>query len=723
MQYCDKLGLAYAALGWSTCLLLVSVGGLPPAYAGSIVILAVVFTGLILLWTKQERAKSARELQCKQAELDDLNDRLSANEEELRMQIEDLLAKELAISRKNECLEVLHEAAVTLMRNKTVDGLLKAIVTRMMAMCGAQFGYIYLLDSSAEYMRPEVVEGYARDEVMDRVALGQGIIGKVWESGRRVLQENYQEWPERLRNGLYERLRAGVGLPLRVENRVIGVFSMNYTEEHRFDKEELEMLDRFAEMASIALGSVYLTEALDKSQSRSEALLSALPDLLLQFSPQGALLDVQKGKYYEMTIHFPEKVGLHVSDIFPPPAAQKFERAIAALVDDRFPTQFEYCLESSGGTRWFECRMVISESGRIIAVIRNITEKRRLEQQLRHLSFHDSLTGLYNRAYFEREMERLDKAGTMPVGLIVCDIDGLKLANDTLGHQAGDQLLIHAAQAVRSCFAETDVIARVGGDEFAILLPGRYEHEVVELCDNLRRQVADFRERNTQMPASISLGMSMRRTEKQQLGDVFKTADDNMYREKLHSSQSGRSSIVHTLAKALEARDFVTDGHADRLQELVAKLAQSLGMPDAKLPDLRLFARFHDIGKVGVPDHILFKPGRLTVDEFIVMQRHCEIGYRIAQASADLSPIADWILKHQEWWNGEGYPLHLRGSEIPLPCRILAVVDAYDAMTNDRPYRSAMSGASAIAELDRCAGSQFDPKVVEVFKYMLEQAE
>jgi HD-GYP domain-containing protein (c-di-GMP phosphodiesterase class II) len=152
----------------------------------------------------------------------------------------------------------------------------------------------------------------------------------------------------------------------------------------------------------------------------------------------------------------------------------------------------------------------------------------------------------------------------------------------------------------------------------------------------------------------------------------------------------------------------------------MVELALAVGLPESTLPDLRLLGRFHDIGKVGIPDNILFKPGRLTDGEYEIMKRHSEIGYRIAQSSADLAPIADWILKHQEWWNGEGYPLGLKGEEIPLPSRLLAVVDAYDAMTNDRPYRKAMTHEQAIVELERCAGTQFAPDLVGIFKSIIK---
>ena len=165
----------------------------------------------------------------------------------------------------------------------------------------------------------------------------------------------------------------------------------------------------------------------------------------------------------------------------------------------------------------------------------------------------------------------------------------------------------------------------------------------------------------------------------------------------------------------LEARDHITEGHADRLQEMLIRLAKRMNMAENRMPDLRLLAQFHDIGKVGISDGILLKPGALTPEEVILMRRHCEIGHRIAQASPELLQIADWVLKHHEWWNGEGYPLRLIGEQIPIECRMLSIVDAYDAMTNDRPYRQAISHSDAVDELRRCAGSQFDPELVDMF--------
>jgi HD-GYP domain-containing protein (c-di-GMP phosphodiesterase class II) len=188
-----------------------------------------------------------------------------------------------------------------------------------------------------------------------------------------------------------------------------------------------------------------------------------------------------------------------------------------------------------------------------------------------------------------------------------------------------------------------------------------------------------------------------------------------MYREKLQQSHSSHSETVQALIKTMEARDYITEGHAVRLQDYAHKLATAVGLSEDRLTDLQLLARFHDLGKVGIPDSILHKPGPLTDAEFDEMRRHCEIGHRIALSLVDLAPVADFILKHHEQWDGQGYPLGLSGEDIPLECRILGIVDAYDAMTGERPYSRSKSAREALQELVRCAGTQFDPGLVKVF--------
>lgn len=346
-------------------------------------------------------------------------------------------------------------------------------------------------------------------------------------------------------------------------------------------------------------------------------------------------------------------------------------------------------------------------------IIRNRTEER-----LEYLNFHDNLTGLYNRAFFEEQIQRFSAPRYSPVTIIVYDVDGLKFINDTLGHDIGDSLLVAVASVIKNSYRDGDVVSRTGGDEFAILIPNSNDVVVKNTCNKIRDAISSYNEENSKLPLSISVG-SATSQEGLSVSDLFKEADNNMYREKLHRSQSARSAIVQTLKKALGARDFITEGHANRMQDLVSDLAKSISLPERKFADLRLLAQFHDIGKVGIPDNILFKPGPLSNEEYTEMKRHCEIGYIIAMSPPDLGPIAEYILKHHEWWNGTGYPLGLKGEEIPLECRILAVADAYDAMTSDRPYRKALSCEDALKELQRCAGVQFDPSLVNDFVAMV----
>jgi len=350
-------------------------------------------------------------------------------------------------------------------------------------------------------------------------------------------------------------------------------------------------------------------------------------------------------------------------------------------------------------------------SNQVAMVIR----RKQDETRLKYLSFRDSLSGLYNRRYFEEEMRRMDKRRQGSVGLIILDVDGLKLVNDMFGHDSGDLLLSNVAKLLKSCFRDQDIIARIGGDEYAILLHDA-DRETLEIaCDRVKTRISQENVDKHHPPLSLSIGFAVSNDPNIPMRELFKQADSNMYREKLNRGQNVRDAIIQTMMKLLEERDFITEGHADRMQKIVKDLGAKCGLAEEKFDNLRLFAQFHDVGKIGIPNTILQKPGKLTREERQEIQCHSEIGHRIARSSPDLLPIADLILKHHEWWNGKGYPLGLAGDEIPLECRILAIADAYDAMTSDRPYRKAIGHEAAIAELKLYAGIQFDPELVKLF--------
>ncbi len=344
----------------------------------------------------------------------------------------------------------------------------------------------------------------------------------------------------------------------------------------------------------------------------------------------------------------------------------------------------------------------------------DITEHRKIENQLKY----DCLTQLYNRTYFEQEMIRLGLSNH-PVGIIVCDIDGLKLINDTLGHIKGDELLNQAAGIIKESCREKSMIARIGGDEFVILIQDGTNADLEETCKKIRDALVRHNTENPCATLSLSIGFCMRHSG-QNINESFQEADNIMYRQKLHHGQYARSAVMQSLIEALATRDFIIDGHAERVGKLGVDLARSINLSENQISDILLLGKFHDIGKVGIPDYILFKKGSLTDSERSLMQSHCEIGYRIARSANDIHHIADFILKHHEWWNGQGYPLRIQGEEIPIESRIITIVDAYDAMINDRPYRKAKSPKEVIEEMKSSSGKQFDPQLLRIFVDLLK---
>lgn len=461
-------------------------------------------------------------------------------------------------------------------------------------------------------------------------------------------------------------------------------------------------------------------QALELSEAQYRGIVEDQTELICRSLPNGKLIFVNEAycRYFglekEEILKGGSQIPIHPDD-------QAWVKLQLSRLSPGNPScSLEYrVMKAENDSRWLQWthRAIFDNFGVIVyyqSVGRDITEQKEAQERLTFLSQHDSLTGLYNRLYFEQELKRHENS-TNSIGLIICDVDGLKLVNDTLGHEQGDRLLREVSALMKGCFRGDDILARVGGDEFAAIVPNATPKLLEERIQSIRKAVKESSENNDDFPISISLGYAYREDPNIPIMEIFKQADDDMYREKLRSGSNARSAMVETLVKALETRDFITDGHAERLQMMVEAVAQAIGLSERTVNDLRLLAQFHDIGKVGIPDSIVFKQGKLTEDEHRIMQRHCDIGHRIALSVPDLLRISDWILKHHEWWNGQGYPLGLEGEEIPVECRIIAIADAYDAMTNDRPYRRAMSHQDAVEELRRRAGIQFDPRLVEVF--------
>ncbi|MFZ5351893.1 MAG: HD domain-containing phosphohydrolase [Bacillota bacterium] len=465
-----------------------------------------------------------------------------------------------------------------------------------------------------------------------------------------------------------------------------------------------------------------LSKTIDKlqiSEARIRALLEAIPDIFFLLDQEGRILDYHAMQENMLYIDSENFINKKLSDIFPIELAEKFQLAIDNSINsDRMQT-CEYHLDIKDERYHYEARLAACGKDRVVGIVRDITERKKTEEKLMEISIHDTLTGLYNRYYFEKEIARLQKSKMKTLCIAMFDLDGLKLINDTMGHAMGDQYLIAATQIITKSFPMEAMVARIGGDEFCAVIIDKTEEDISKYSKYFVAETDKYNSSNHVIQISISFGYAFAK-DYIDISEIMREADNNMYRVKLHRRQSMKSEIVQTMKNMLEARDFITEGHANRMEELAVMLAHKIGIPEKDISDIRLLAQFHDIGKVGIPDYILFKPSKLTPEEFEIMKRHTEIGHRIAEASVDLLPIADFILKHHEYWNGKGYPFGIKGEEIPIECRILSIVDAYDAMTNDRPYRKAMSKPEALDELKKCSGTQFDPVLTDVFIKMIE---
>ncbi len=349
----------------------------------------------------------------------------------------------------------------------------------------------------------------------------------------------------------------------------------------------------------------------------------------------------------------------------------------------------------------------------VVMVFRDVSTEKEQQQQILYLSYHDHLTGLYNRRFIEEEIIRLDISSYLPLAVIMGDVNGLKLTNDVFGHQAGDDLLKSMAEVLRESCRQDDIIARWGGDEFLILLSHTTAEQAQEIMQRITAGCPAKSVGN--MSLNVSLGSAVKTSENQSLAQIIKEAEERMYHRKLLEGRSHRNTIINTLLGTLFEKSMETKEHAKRLDHYCNLVGRKFKLTPHELDNLTLFTMLHDIGKVAIKENILQKPGPLSPAEWEEMKKHSEIGYRIAQNSPELSIVAEYILCHHERWNGQGYPRGLKGEEIPLICRILAVADAFDAMTSDRVYRKSISEKEALEELKRNAGTQFDPTVTEVF--------
>lgn len=372
--------------------------------------------------------------------------------------------------------------------------------------------------------------------------------------------------------------------------------------------------------------------------------------------------------------------------------------------------------DGSKGWAWVRCEAEKNPEGNISSlrgVVQDITEQQKVENELIYLSYHDHLTELYNRRFFEKEIIRLDTKEYRPLSVIMYDVNGLKLVNDSFGHEAGDELLKKTAFVIKKGCREGDFVARIGGDEFVAVLPNTILEEALKIANHIKELASNEMVSNIEL--SISYGYDTKTTDEQSILDIIGNAENHMYQHKLYERASLRSNTIDLIMNTLFEKSNREAMHSNRVSAICQLIAIKMKLDNNAVNKMKVAGLIHDIGKIGVQEAILNKAGRLTLNERIDIQRHPEVGWRLLSATNEFSKLAEFVLAHHEKWDGSGYPKGLKGEEIPLEARIICIADAYDAMTSDKSYKNRVSQEEAIQEMIRCAGTHFDPKIVEVF--------
>ena len=349
-----------------------------------------------------------------------------------------------------------------------------------------------------------------------------------------------------------------------------------------------------------------------------------------------------------------------------------------------------------------------------ISTVVDVTESNLKQQEIQHASTHDFLTGLYNRRYFQDYLEGLDLTQLDSVTIVMIDVNGLKMINDAFGFRAGDQLLKMVSNAIMNCCVIEKKVCRIGGDEFSIVLLNQTEEMVQKNIIALKDHIATLSISNVTLSIAIGSATGTKDTH-YKIEELIQKAETRMYKQKVLDSRSMKNQAIQGILQTINDKFETEKLHSHRVSELCVLMGQALKLESDQIEELRLAGLFHDVGKITIPDAVLAKPGKLTKEEYEIIKQHPERGYHILRTADQYSDLAQYALSHHERIDGLGYPMGLKGPDIPLFSKIIGICDAFEAMTADRPYRKALSIEYAIDQLLAHRGTQFDAELVDLF--------
>lgn len=525
-------------------------------------------------------------------------------------------------------------------------------------------------------------------------------------------------------------LKRLVMIPVIMDERVVAAVNM-VNKQEKYDEIDVEELSVFLHSAWNALKRHEIQEKLAYEHSRYLQTLVSIGDGVLVVSREGRveMLNAVAQKLTGWAER--EAIGRHYSEVF----VIRNECAEESIVDPVVMAMGTGTTQDQKGQA-----VLISQNGEsynlennaspirngagetvgVVLVFRDVTQKKKELEQIEYLSYHDPLTGLYNRRYFVAELRRLDTLRNLPLTIVMGDLNGLKLTNDVFGHAFGDQLLERLGNVMRRCCRADDIIARWGGDEFVLLLPKTGPGDAQKMIEQIKNEFSKVRVKS--IKGSISMGIACKEKPETDVSLVLSNAEEDMYHVKTVERDEVRKSTVDELIATLHENSAREREHSEATSAISEAIGRAMDLPEEDIRKLRDAGYFHDIGKIVLDSRLINISHHLTNYEWSEIKRHPIVGYRILTAFDETLNLAEPILAHQERWDGSGYPRGLKGSEIPLLARIIAVAESYDRMTHDSANTLAMNNVEAILTMRQNAGSQFDPEIVRIFTEILERS-
>lgn len=549
---------------------------------------------------------------------------------------------------------------------------------------------------------------------------------------RKYFDSFYKNWQDGVHPGDIDRLAAELRMALSGEKELNTEYRICWPNGEVHNMRVLAAVERNGDGKAVRMtGTIWditpykqLQAKLAEEKSLLETTLMSVGDGVISTDHRGRIVFLNRAAESMTGLSLDKAKGRPVEEVLRLISAQTRQQAqcpaVLVLQDNKtYEAPEDTLLLSADGTEYAVeagASPIVGEAGEVtgaVVVFSDWSEKKKRQEKIEYLSYHDQLTGVYNRRYFDLAMARIAKENILPLTMVLADVNGLKLTNDAFGHLAGDILLKKAAHALQKECGPDDMVFRIGGDEFMLVLPGVDESAADKIISDIKKTVERQHVKNIVL--SLSIGSDTRTQASQSIDEVIKKAEDAMYKRKLSESMSMRSRTIDLIMTTLFEKNKREMLHSERVSVVGKNIAIAMGLPEGTVDLVALAGMMHDIGKIGIDERILNSEGKLSAEERMEIQRHSEIGYRILSSSDEFVEISKYVLEHHERFDGAGYPRGLKGQEITLGARIIAVADSFDAIVSYRTYRESLSVEDAAKEIIRCSGYQFDPEVVEAF--------